>query len=130
MLGTIITKVIVFALNHKRLSTEQKGLIIKHLLANIGALPLRSSIAYDMEGTITINGKKLEVETARVFVESCKALKDNFANTIIDEQLTFLAIQTGVHSGLNTEQIMFSKAALWTIQERKKLLSDILAQQV
>jgi hypothetical protein len=129
MLGNIITKLAVFALQHKRLSIEQKGLVMKSLLANIGALPLRGSISYDAEGTITVNGKKLQPETAKLFVDSCKSLQDNFANNVFDEQLTYLAIQTGVHSGLNTEQIMFSKAALWTIQEKKKLLADILAQR-
>lgn len=122
MLNNLTTKLALYLLRKKNLSEPNKAKILSALLQNIGALPLRKTITFDNDGTIVINGKKLNPEQAIHFKESAMAYKDSFARQLIHEQLRFLAIEMGVHQGLSLERIRFSQAALWILEEEKKLL--------
>lgn len=126
MLSKIIAKIAVVALRSKRLSGEQKAFVTSALLDNLVAFPIRDVIQTDNTGTLLINGKSLTVEGAVAIRESAQALRNSFTRRVINEQITFRAINLGIHNGINTDAIIFSKAALWVIQEEEKLLSTFI----
>lgn len=128
MFQKITAKLAVFCLKHSRLSGEQKAFVTTALLDNLSAIPLRDIIRFDDYGVVLINGKKLEVEQALAFKESCKTMKDSFARKVIQEQVAYEAIKMGIHQGLTPDMIMFSKAALWYAQEENKLLSTVTTE--
>lgn len=76
-------------------------------------------------GQLLVNGKKLDSDQAIALRESAENMQHSFANNLIDQQLTFEAMKLGVYKGNDTDMIIFSKAALWYIQEKKKLLTTI-----
>lgn len=128
MLGSIISKLTIFALNSKRLSGDQRTAVMNEALKNISLLPSKDVIKFDMEGTLMVRGKKLDFETAKMFKESCMVLQDNFARKIFEEQTAYEAIKLGIHNGLNTEMIQFSKAILWWNEQQNKLISLVLGE--
>lgn len=125
-LHLMLSKLVIWLLKSNTLSGDDKVKVTNALLKNIGALPLRSTISFDNNQTLHINGKKLDMEHATIFVDSCRSLKESFARQVIREQVKFLAIEIGVHQALNSEQVMFSKAALWVIQEEDKIINSIV----
>lgn len=125
-MGNFIAKLVVWALRSKRLTGEQKTLVTNALLDNIHAVPIRSIITFDQYGTLYIGGRKLEPEQAMAFVESARALRDNHARKILSDQIAFEALKIGLHQGINSDTIMFSKAALWNQEEEQKLLASIV----
>lgn len=128
MLGDFIAWLTVKALKSKTLSGQAKMKVTNALLDNVGSLPLKNSIVFDEMGTIMLNGKPLEVDTAIAFRESALALQDSFARKIVREQVRFLAIQMGIYQGLSPDTILFAKAALWYGEQEDKLLSQITGQ--
>jgi len=128
MLNNLITKLVLWALHSKKIVGENKTKITNALLENIGTLPTKRLITFDQYGTMLVNGKYLEVETAIRFKQSAMALRDNEVKRIMNDQLKALAIEMGVHNGLNPETIMFSKAFLYSIQEEDKLISQIIGE--
>jgi hypothetical protein len=126
MLGRIIAKITVHALRSKRLSADDKTECVTALLDNLQAIPIRNMVTFNQQGTIEIGGRTLEPEQAKAFAESARAMLDSFARKIIREQVTFDAVQMGVHQGLTPEMIVFAKAALWVMQEEQKLLERII----
>ncbi len=112
-------------LGESDLSQEDRIALMTCILDKIQALPIQDIVTFDEQGTILLQGKKLEPDQAIIFRESAVALKDSFARKVINEQVTFEAIKLGVHISLNTDQVMFAKAALWIIQEEKRLLTQI-----
>jgi len=128
MLNKLITKIAILALHSKRITGESKNKIIEALIKNIGALPVKKIISFDDFGVLHINGRPLESEQAINFQLSVRALADNEARKIFNQQKRFLAIEMGVHNGLTPEMIIFSKACLWDIEQDEILISQILAQ--
>lgn len=126
MLNKLIVWLVIRALRSKRLTGDERVKITNELLKNIGALPLRKTITFDAQGTIHINGKKLDPEQGIAFREGCMALKDSYARAILREQLRYLAIEQGVHQAINNDQVMFAKAALWYMGEEDKLINTIV----
>lgn len=112
-----------------RLTGDTRTYVLNKLLENIGALPLRKTIVFDPDGTVLVNGRKLELEQAVSLRESVHALKNNQARKIFNEQLKFLAIEFGVHQAMTPEMMQFAKAALWLIQEEEKLIESILINE-
>ena len=106
---------------------EDRVVITAALIEKINALPIGNSIVLTEKG-IQINGRDLETEQVINFKESCIALNDNYARKIINQQLKFMAIIEGVHKGLSPEQLSFSKAALWLIEQEQALIEKIVIQ--
>lgn len=96
------------------------------ILEKLNALPIRDIMTFDADGTILARGQKLATGEAMALKQGADALKSNFARKIINEQRIYEAIKIGVYNGINTEQILFAKAALWVIQEEDKLLSKLI----
>lgn len=128
MLNKLITKLTIWALR-KRLTGENRTEVMAVLLDNIGALPIRKLVARDSMGKLLINGRTVEdANQISAFHQSFMAYKDNPARKLIADQKKFLAIEMGVHQGLTTEQIQFSKACLWNIQQDEEIINEILAE--
>lgn len=130
MFGNLIAKIAIFALRSKRLSGNQKSLVLSALLNNLTAFPIRDIIKTDTEGNLRINGRKLDADAIIAFRESASALRESFSRKLIKEQLTYKAINLGVHMGLNTDSIIFSKAVLWIIQEENELIETLAMKEI
>lgn len=128
MLNKLFVKIILRLLKSKKITGENKSLVLNALLENIGTLPISRAIGYDNLGGLLIQGKKIDLEKLGYIRESLMAYRDNQARKLIREQLKMLAIEYGVHNGLNVETILFSKAMLYNIQEEEKLLQELLAE--
>lgn len=120
------TEKVIKQLKKARLSTEDRIALTTTLLNQLGTIPVRDVLTVDPLKGIQIKGKTLDIEQAVVFRDSCVVLKDNPARILINEQLTYEALKHGIHNGLNTDMIMFSKAVLWVIQEEEKLIKQIV----
>lgn len=130
MLAKIIAKITVLALRSKSLKEEQKSYVLSALLDNMVFFPIQDVIATDKNGNLRVNGKKLDAEQIIAFRESATALKESFARKIIKDQMVFKAINLGVHMGINTESIAFSKAVLWILQEENILIETLAMKEV
>lgn len=107
------------------LSQEERILALNWLNKSLNNFPLEDVIRFRNDGAVLANGKAMSVEQMVSFRESLSALKSNFAFQIIADQILFLAISEGIHKGLNTDQIMFSKSAIWFIQKFKEVLEKL-----
>lgn len=121
MLGKWATKLAIFLLRHSRIDNESRQLLTTEVLQKLGALPLRARIRLDDAGQIFIDGQKMTLEAARKMRMSSKALLNNFARRIVREQVTYMAINIGVHQNTSPEQGLYAKAALWGFQEEDEL---------
>lgn len=128
MLARIVAKLTVFALRQKRLSGEQKALVTSALLENLRAFPIRDIITTDVNGSLVIKGKVLDTEQRMLFRESGAALRSSFTRRLIHDQMLFKAINIGVHQGQNTDAVVFSKAAIWVIQEENALIEKFTGE--
>ena len=108
-----------------KLSLEDRVALTTAILNSLSVLPIDDAIVIKPDAII-INGKPLDTEQMVQFTESCKALKDNKARQVFNEQIKFLAINMGVHQALTVEQMMFSKAAIWCLQQLETLLDKIV----
>ena len=123
----LATKLAVWLLKNGRLGNENRQILTAALLNRLGALPLRARIVIDGTGKVLVDGKGLNLETAKHLQESSRALLKNFARKFVGEQVTFMAVTKGVHENVSPEQGLFAKAALWVHQEEDELYR-LLAQ--
>jgi len=124
-MSKLLLKFNLWLLKHKKLKGEEKTKVLNALLENIGALPLTAVLFFDQDGTLKVNGKALEVEQAISIREGAVALMSNPTYILIKQQIAFLAVTEGIHKSLNSDMLLFSKAALW-IQAREKELIELL----
>lgn len=124
MLKHLIAKFTIWLLKNNKITGEDKTLVIASLLDNIDALPIHEVIKFSENG-IVINGNQIEPDVAIKLRESAVALRDSYARKTIHNQMTYEAIKMGVHTGLNPEMIMFSKAALWYQQQEDKIIASL-----
>lgn len=128
MFSRIIAQLAVFALRHNRLSGEQKAFVTSALLANLNAFPIRDIIKIDDSGNLIVHGRTLDTEQRLALRESGANLKASLARQLVHDQMTFKAINLGIHNGLSTDAIIFSKAALWVIQEENALIDQFTGE--
>lgn len=108
-----------------KLKQNSRALILNYLLESVGGIPYKNLITYEPDGTLLINGKKLELEQAISFRESVILLQNNQAYKVIKEQIAYEAVKYGIHSSLTSEMLLLSKAALWIQQQELKLINDL-----
>ena len=77
------------------------------------------------ETGLMINGKELEPDQVLNFREACVALNDNFAKKVIFEQVKYKAIDLGINKALSSDTLMFSKSAIWVINELEILTNKL-----
>lgn len=128
MLQRIIAKIAVYALRSKRLSGEQKVKVTSALLDNLSYFPIQDVITIDAVGNVQVRGRSLDAEQKINLHSSASTLKTSFARRLINEQLTFKAINVGVHKAQNIETILFSQAVLWVIQEENALINQFTGE--
>lgn len=129
MLNKYITKLAVWLLRHKTLSSQEKAVLLSTVLDSISSLPFHDMISSNESGRLIVNGKPVTVEMARNLRHSAKAGLDNVAIRFIREQIAFMAINIGVHNGDSPDKIMFARTALWNGQQEKLLLEKLAGQQ-
>lgn len=112
-------------LKSKRITGEQKTRLMSALLENMQAIPIKDTVQFTQDNTLIVDGRKLDIEQAIVFNDSINGLKNSYARKVINAQLTYKAIQIGIHQGQTPEQIQFSKAILWVLQETDNLIDLI-----
>ena len=117
-------KQIIEVLNDATLTQEERTELWNAVLGKLGAVPLESAIVVSPDG-IVVNGKSLDGEQASYLRQASIALNDNFARKVINEQLKFLAITTGIHNSRSVDELMFSKACLWVIKEEEKVINSL-----
>lgn len=99
--------------------------MLNALLEAVHALPVKDIISFDQQGTLQVQGKKLDTEQAIAMQSAIAALKNNMAYRLIKEQIAFEAVKYGVHSSLTFDMLYMSKAALWIQQQEINLISKL-----
>jgi len=123
-MSKLLTKIIIWALKTSKIKGEDKALVITALLSNIDALPIRDAITFDDEGTILIRGKKLDIEQIQLLKQGASLIKDNYTRKVIEEQMLSEANLIAL-KGVNTEQLIFAKAAIWVMMRCNELLKKL-----
>lgn len=95
------------------------------ILKELGALPLRDMIITNQEGILLVNGRPLDLESARLLRESASATLNSKAFAFVREQVLFNAVKTGVHKAETPLQMLFAKAAIWWGQEEDRILRTL-----
>ena len=108
-------KDVVSYLENNKLEGEEKTRLISALIGNLNAFPMDEIIKIDHNGSVLANGQELTLEQTVIFRQGVSAIRDSWTFKLIADQIMFEAIKTGVHKGLTTESIMFSKTAIWFI---------------
>lgn len=121
MWRTWVVKLAIALLKNTHLSNDDRQLLTSALLDKLGALPLRARIVMDEAGQIFVDRKQMTLEVAQEMKRSAKSMLNNFARRFVREQVTFMAIQMGVHQNTSPEQGLYAKAALWFFQEEDEL---------
>lgn len=123
----MLARLTVWLLRHSKVSQENKILLTNQLLSTVGALPLHATFTVDEAGKLLIRGRPLEYEQAVVLRESASNILHSNAWQTVKEQVLYEAISKGVHEALNTDQVLFAKAAIWFCEQQDKTLK-VLAQ--
>lgn len=117
-------KKLVEQLRKANLSIEDRSALVSCILEKVDALPIGDVLS--IEGDyISVNGKQMDQEQVIHFREACANLKDNFARKVLSEQIRYKAIEQGIMKSTSTDTLMFSKAALWCLNEYEILLAKI-----
>lgn len=116
-----LTQKLIQQLKKKNLSQEDRIALTTALLDKLNALPIGDLIHFT-DTSISINGKELDQEQSISFREAAVSLKDNFARRVIHEQIRYKAIDLGINKALSTDTLMFSKAAIWVLNEIEILI--------
>lgn len=115
----------ISALKDSNMNIEDRSLCTSALLEGLNALPLGAILTYSEQGNLLINNIPIDVEKARQLRESAKVLLSSQARALVKEQVTYAAIEMGVHKAVNVEQTLFLKSALWYIQQEEQLYKGL-----
>jgi hypothetical protein len=125
----LLIKFIAYIIRKKKFSLENKTKIMNALIENLKIVPINAIIRLDEQNQLVVNGVTIGYEEAKVLRESAKLLLHSNARKLIHNQLIFEAINLGIHQGVNTEQILFSKAVIWLLKEQEKLIGKIAQEE-
>lgn len=123
----MFVKLALWLLKKRELTLQERTLFTGIILDKLDAYPLRAIIENSEEG-ILINGKLVDFDKLRVLRDAAKAAIENQALNLIGEQVTWIAIQRGIHNADTPEKLYFYRAAIWFSEQLKAHL-QILAQQ-
>lgn len=98
--------------------------ILNELIHRGGALPIHATITED-GGKTLIRGVPLDVSQAFALKESAGHAVENAAYKTVREQIRYEAIKHGIHNALTLDQMYFSKAALWVIDQEEQMLKTL-----
>lgn len=109
----------------KQLSLENKSLLISAILDKLSALPIKSIIHLNDNGSLVINGKEIDYSERVLLKDSAKALRENRVFGLIQDQILHHALSFGLNHSVTIDQLYCSKMAVWWGQEENKLLKLI-----
>jgi hypothetical protein len=127
MFGNVITRIVIGALRCAKLSKENKVACYNALIDNSRAVPFRDIIV-NKAGQIFVKGRPIDFSEQAALRESATFLLHNKARQLVHDQMTFMAINVGVHKAETLDQVLFSKAAIW-FQQQEDALYRLLAQE-
>lgn len=122
-----MVSLLCWLVRHVPLSRKDRTKALNTLVLTAGGLPLHASITTD-GGQFSIRGVPLQGEYAVKIRESAAAAIHNTALQAVDEQTLYLAVSHGIHVAQDFDQTLFAKAAVWLVEQRRNLLSQ-LAQE-
>lgn len=102
------------------INIKYRALILNTLLDKLAMLPLRSIISVNDNGSLVIRGKELDIEEINLLRESAKALRDNRAFQLIQDEALFVAHSYAVNGTKCFEDIYAAKMAVWWGLEENK----------
>lgn len=126
----LAVRLTVSLLRSAELSLTDRSLLTATILDRLVALPASAILKTDTDGTLIVNNKRVDVKMASVINKSAIRVLNERAFKIALEQTRFAAIEIGVFQGLNTDQNMFAKAALWQAGELKKIIDELAGNAV
>lgn len=118
----MLVKLVVWLLHRKRITPTERLLLTNELLSTVGSLQIHSIITSDDAGQLHIRGKAVDKDQAFLLRESAGRVLKEPAYQIVREQTLYNAITEGVHKGMTTDQIQFSKSAIWFGEQELNLL--------
>lgn len=127
-----ISKLVRYLLSRADLPLRERQLLTSCLLDKLAARPLHDMIKHNEEGFLLVNGRTVDMETARALRESARAALDNVSLKFIREQVERVAITTSLHKATSDLDNYFGKAAIfWGQQEIEhlKLLAGPVDQE-
>ncbi len=114
---------------NKLLSVEERQMLTAMLLDRLGALPLHAKITVDKTGRVVVNGRSLDPDSSTRLRQAAAQMQRNPARNLVRDTVTYLAIVDGVHKNINPEMGLFSKAALWFLQEENELYQKLAGEE-
>lgn len=119
----------IWLLQRESLTLEERTLFTSALLNRLNALPAHDIITFDPKiNVLTVNKVPVEPDLARVLRQEAKTILASSTWKLVREQVSFAAVVQGIHKGISPESVMFSKTALWNLQQLDELY-QILAQE-
>lgn len=115
---------VIKMLDKATLSLENRVALTTAILNKLNALPLSKSIIVD-NGKIFVRGIELDREQEVNFREGIAVLQNNFVHKLFNEQLRYQAINLGINVATSMDTLMFSKAALWVLEQEIKLVESL-----
>jgi uncharacterized protein YxjI len=106
----------------KRLNLEEKTELMNAVLKSLSALPLRNVIEVMGDGSLSIKGKVLDFEERRILEDSAKALKDNRAFQLIQDQVLYTSLSFGLNQSVTLDMLYTSKAAVWWGSQENQII--------
>lgn len=122
MFSKLVVKLTVTLLKNVTLANQDRIVLTNSILHVLKALPIRDALVVNENGRLMVNGREIDLETAKILRESAKAALTSQALRIINDQVSFIAITTGVHQADNPWSMIFGKSALWYGQQQDKFL--------
>lgn len=122
MFARLITRLTCALLKGAHLSVQDRTLLTAAMLDTLNAFPLSDILSIDEEGKMLLQGKPVEYTQARALREGARAILRMPTEKVIRDAILFKAIVMGIHQGDSPEKVMFSKVAIWFVQERDTFL--------
>lgn len=129
MIGNFLTKIIVWFLNNSKLSQENRIKLTNQIINKLGAFPLTEVITFGEDGTIFVEGRRLNVDAARKFREDAIYMVNSTLRKVVKEAVLFKAISMSVHNGDTPDKLIFGRSAIWNHQQEEEFYK-ILAKDV
>ncbi len=108
---------------------EQTSLIFNFLIADANLFYLKDIISYNINGTIKVKDRELNIEQAVALRESIVSLQNNWAYKIIKEQISYEAIKIGINKSFDMNGVLFAKAIIWINQQEEELIKNLTSNK-
>lgn len=120
-----ITSLFCFLLGNSKLSLENKTKLVACLLNKLQAIPASDIIKTNEQGKIEVNGRELDMDGLKILREGAILLLDSPTRKFVKEQIMFEAVKIGVHFGDTPERVIFSKAAIWQLEQEEEFIKKL-----